>query len=301
MNKNNYQNLLDNLYEGIFFVDLTKTIKYWSSGAERITGYSSEEVLGKHCYDNVINHISLESEELCDNGCLLTNTFRTGNFHQTEAYIKKKDGNMVLVSIRVTPMFDHTGKIVGATQIFTDSKVNIDLDEKEAEISETAYFDPITKFPNRNSFEMVLNSTFSGFRRDNWSFGIFLFTIDHFEKHKDTYNLENCNEILRKVSEKVADNLRPFDTLGKWSELEFAAIIINVDDDKLMLICERIRALIEKIIIPVGKGSIKLSLSIGASIATENDTSEILMSRVKSHLEHSIEKGGNCITIKIST
>ena len=119
-------------------------------------------------------------------------------------------------------------------------------------------------------------------------------------KYNDTYNLENCNEILKKVSDTVADNLRPFDTLGKWSELEFAAIAINVDDDKLTLIGERIRTLIEKITIPVGKGSIKLALSIGASIATENDTSDILMSRVKSHLEHSIKKGGNCITIKIS-
>ena len=61
MNKNNYQNLLDNLYEGIFYVDLNKTIKYWSSGAERITGYSSDEVLGKHCHDNIINHINKNS------------------------------------------------------------------------------------------------------------------------------------------------------------------------------------------------------------------------------------------------
>lgn len=301
MNKSNYQNLLDNLYEGIYYVDIKKTIKYWSSGAERITGYSSDEVLGKRCSEDILKPQSLDGREMCKTNCILTDTLKTGSFAQTEIYITHKDGHKVLIALRVAPMYDHIGKIVGVTQIFTDSKDNIDLDEKEAESRKTAYFDPITKLPNKNSFEMVLNSTFSGFRRNNWSFGIFLFTVDNFDKLKNIYDLESCNEILKKVSYAIVDNLRPFDTLGKWSEQEFAAIVINVDDDKLTLIGERIKTLIEKTTIPVGKGSTKLTLSIGASIASQNDSSEILMSKVKSHLEHSIKKGGNCLTIKIST
>lgn len=301
MNRSNYQNLLDNLYEGIYYVDTKKTIKYWSSGAERITGYSSDEVLGKRCSEDILKPQNLDGREMCKTNCILADTLKTGSFVQTEIYITHKDGHKVLIALRVAPMYDHIGKIVGVTQIFTDSKDNIDLDEKEAESRKTAYFDPITKLPNKNSFEMVLNSTFSGFRRNNWSFGIFLFTVDNFNKLKNIYDLESCNEILKKVSYAIVDNLRPFDTLGKWSEQEFAAIVINVDDDKLTLIGERIKTLIEKTTLPVGKGSIKLTLSIGASIASQNDSSEILMSKVKSHLEHSIQKGGNCLTIKIST
>lgn len=301
MNKSNYQNLLDNLYEGIYYVDLKKTIKYWSSGAKRITGYSSDEVLGKRCSENILKPQNLDGKEMCKTNCILTDTLKTRSFTQTEMYITHKDGHKVLIALRVAPMFDHTGKIVGITQIFTDSKENIDLDEKEAESGKTAYFDPITKLPNRNSFEMILNSTFSGFRRNIWSFGVFLFTVDNFNKFENMYSLEIRNDILRKVCNAVADNLRPFDTLGKWSELEFAAIVINIDEEKLILIGERVKTLINKITLPVGKGSIKITLSIGASVTTQNDSSEILMSRVKSYLEHSIKKGGNRFTIQIST
>ena len=301
MNKSNYQNLLNNLYEGIYYVDHKKIIKYWSSGAERITGYSSDEVLGKRCSEDILKPKSLDGREMCKTNCILTDTLKTGSFVQTEIYITHKNGHKILIALRVAPMFNHIGKIVGVTQIFTDSKDNIELDEKEAESRKTAYFDPITKLPNKSSFEMVLNSTFSGFRRNNWSFGVFLFTVDDFNKLKKNYDLESCNEIMREVSSAIVDNLRPFDTLGIWSELEYAAIVINVDNDKLKLIGERIKILIEKITIPVGKGSIKLTLSIGASLALINDSSEILMSRVKSHLEHGIIKGGNCLTIKINT
>ncbi len=301
MNKSNYQNLLDNLYEGIYYVDLKKTIKYWSSGAKRITGYSSDEVLGKRCSANILKPQSLDGKEMCKTNCILTYILKTKSFAQTEIYITHKDGHKVLIALRVAPMFDHTGKIVGITQIFTDSKEKIDLDEKEAESRKTAYFDPITKLPNRNSFEMLLNSTFSGFRRNIWSFGVFLFTIDNLNKFRNMYSLVIRNNILRKVCDAVADNLRPFDTLGKWSEQEFAAIVINLDEEKLTMIGERIKTLINKIALPVGKGSIKITLSIGASIATQNDSSEILMSRVKSHLEQSIRKGGNRFTTQIST
>ncbi|MCK4653580.1 MAG: PAS domain-containing protein, partial [Candidatus Cloacimonetes bacterium] len=54
MATSNYQNLLDNLYEGVYYVDTDKRIKYWSRGAERITGYKSSETIGKLCSDDIL-------------------------------------------------------------------------------------------------------------------------------------------------------------------------------------------------------------------------------------------------------
>ena len=42
-----YKSLLDNLYDGVYFVDRDRRITYWNKGAERITGYAAAEVLGK--------------------------------------------------------------------------------------------------------------------------------------------------------------------------------------------------------------------------------------------------------------
>ena len=43
-----FKNIVDNIYEGVYFVDLERRITYWNRGAERITGYSAAEVVGRH-------------------------------------------------------------------------------------------------------------------------------------------------------------------------------------------------------------------------------------------------------------
>lgn len=49
MNSDFYKNLLDNLYDGVYFVDRERRITYWNKGAEGLTGYMSHEVVGTPC------------------------------------------------------------------------------------------------------------------------------------------------------------------------------------------------------------------------------------------------------------
>lgn len=39
-----YKNIIDNLYDGVYFVDRDRIITYWNKGAERITGYSAAQI-----------------------------------------------------------------------------------------------------------------------------------------------------------------------------------------------------------------------------------------------------------------
>ena len=50
-----YKEMLDSFYEGVYFVDNSRTITFWNKGAERISGFNSNEILGKHCYENILN------------------------------------------------------------------------------------------------------------------------------------------------------------------------------------------------------------------------------------------------------
>ena len=44
-----YKKLIDNLYDGIYFIDLERVITYWNKGAERITGYPASKTIGRSC------------------------------------------------------------------------------------------------------------------------------------------------------------------------------------------------------------------------------------------------------------
>ena len=56
--KDFYKELVDNLYDGVYFVDRDRRITYWNKGAERITGYSAPQVIGRRCRDTLLNHVT---------------------------------------------------------------------------------------------------------------------------------------------------------------------------------------------------------------------------------------------------
>ncbi|MCK7469820.1 MAG: PAS domain S-box protein [Desulfomicrobium escambiense] len=60
-----YRDLVENMHDGIYFVDRERRITYWNKGAERITGYSAAEVVGKSCADNILVHVDAIGRQLC--------------------------------------------------------------------------------------------------------------------------------------------------------------------------------------------------------------------------------------------
>ena len=53
-----YQDILDHLHDGVYFVDRDRVITYWNQGAARISGYGAERVLGRSCRDGILNHVT---------------------------------------------------------------------------------------------------------------------------------------------------------------------------------------------------------------------------------------------------
>lgn len=70
------EKLLENLYDGVYFVDSQRRILYWNKGAERISGYCASELLGRFCYDNILDHVDESGRQFCMSGCPLTAAVR---------------------------------------------------------------------------------------------------------------------------------------------------------------------------------------------------------------------------------
>ena len=301
MGKSNYMILLDNLFEGVYYVDLDKKIKYWNNGAKKITGYSHTEVIGKLCSDNILMHTSLDGKRLCSYNCLFKNTLSTGMMNRTEVYFNHKEGYKVHVSVTIAPMYAPKGNIVGAIMVFTDNKQHFKIDEKEMKEHKEIYFDPVTKLPNKYNLEMMLNSKLHEFRRYNWSFAVFLFSVDNFDKLQKNYGDEAINIIQKKITSLIQKELRPFDTMGKWSNEIFAIFFTNINKTNLNILGSRIRKMVENMNISVGEGEITITISIGGSIIRKKDSIEILMDRTKNLLKQSTLKGGNTLSTIIKT
>jgi PAS domain-containing protein len=70
--------MLDSLDDGVYIVDEQRCIRYWSAGAERITGYTAAEALGRSCADKLLQHMDAEGRCLCTEGCPLAAALTDG-------------------------------------------------------------------------------------------------------------------------------------------------------------------------------------------------------------------------------
>ncbi len=74
-----YKAILDHLCDGIYFVDRNRAITYWNRGAERISGYPAQAVLGRCCADNLLMHVDEQGDRLCNcSRCPLKQTMSDG-------------------------------------------------------------------------------------------------------------------------------------------------------------------------------------------------------------------------------
>ena len=59
------RSLLDHFFDGVYVVDRQRRILFWNRSAENITGYRSDEVVGRCCADNILRHVTIDGDPLC--------------------------------------------------------------------------------------------------------------------------------------------------------------------------------------------------------------------------------------------
>jgi PAS domain S-box-containing protein len=101
-------------------VDRDRKIIFWNRGAEEITGYSSEEVMGRRCSDDILNHIDENGILLCRNACPLVETLRTGKDIRAKVYPLHKNGRRFPVKTHIGPIRNDRGEIVAGIEVFRD-------------------------------------------------------------------------------------------------------------------------------------------------------------------------------------
>ncbi len=107
-----YEDLFENLAEGIFTINTRWRITSFNRTAERITGYSRNEVLGRFCWD-------VFRSDLCDTGCPLRTTLETGLARMDQdVRMMDKGGSPISLLVNTSVLKDDAGTVVGAVETF---------------------------------------------------------------------------------------------------------------------------------------------------------------------------------------
>lgn len=292
-----YFNIINNIHDGIYFVDRDRKITFWSKGAERISGFIAEEVIGKSCRNSILNHIDCDGNCLCDQGCPLQATMDDKKLHEDTIYMHHKDGHRIPIHVRTSPLLDKNSKVIGGIEIFTDVSKQQGNELHLKELEKLALLDALTNLANRRYIEQEIINRLSEMERFKVPFGILFMDLDFFKRINDIYGHQSGDDVLRYVAKNFIANSRPFDLYGRWGGEEFVAIIRNVDEKQLMGIAERVRQLIQESYLIRDKETILVTISIGATLAKFDDSLEDLIRRADENMYCSKKKGRNRVTL----
>ena len=106
--------ILDSIGEGVFTVDKTFRINFFNKAAEKITGFTKEEVIGKFC-----KHVF--QSDLCFVDCPISIVLRNNkNIYDFEAKIVAKDGNRKPIRLNSSVLYNEENEPTGGVISFRD-------------------------------------------------------------------------------------------------------------------------------------------------------------------------------------
>ena len=292
-----YEEVLNNLYEGVYFLDADRTITFWNQGAERITGYPAPEVMGRSCADNILCHVDTEGTNLCQGKCPAAHTIEDGQLREADVFLLHRDGHRVPVRIRVAPILDVDGRIVGAVEVFSDNSSRETLRQRINLLEKLTGLDPLTQLPNRRRLEEEIQARLAETQRYGLTFGVLFADIDQFKSVNDTYGHQIGDQVLKMVGHTMLNALRPFDTAGRWGGEEFLAVVVNVDLETLTGVAERMRALVAQSRLQLNGDNLTVTVSVGATLVLPGDDSETLLQRADQGMYRSKSGGRNQVTL----
>ena len=293
-----YRKLLDNLSDGVYYVDRHRTITYWNKAAERISGFSAEEVVGKHCADNILRHVDEKGKELCRQGCPLAAVIKSGVPREAEVFMHHKDGYRVPISVRGAPIHDEAGKIIGAVEVFFNNAKNIHAQATIEMLQHVAYRDALTDLGNRRFASLNLDNLLEGAKQQEVPFGVLFVDVDHFKSVNDTWGHDVGDKVLRMAAMTMANGLRPLDVPCRWGGEEFLILLPNVDMQTTVTVAERLRVMIENSWLEEGDAIIRVTATFGATVYLPGDTAKSILARADMLAYHGKEHGRNCVCLQ---
>lgn len=291
-----YEQLLESLFDGVYYVDHDRVIRFWNKAAERITGYTKSEVVGKSCSDNILRHVDDKGRELCDLGCPITEMLEDGKVHEASVYLHHKLGHRVPVSVRVSPVLNNHGKVVGGIEVFTDNSSQMQIIRDYAKLKNEAYMDPVAETSNRRYCETVINTKLYELKSFKVPFGLIFMDIDNFKDINDKYDHRTGDQVLHMVAKTAENVLRRQDTIARWGGDEFVLVIPNVSETAIEMVAGRVRVLVKESFIIVNGKELKVTVSLGATMAKSDDTAATIIKRADDLMYASKQAGKNKVT-----
>lgn len=281
------EGIVERLSEGAYLVDTDRRVRAWNKGAEETTGYSSADVVGRRCCDNVLSHVDAAGAPLCTQRCPLIRTLRDGLSRETKAYLHHRNGQRLPTRLRTVAIRDNAGQITGALEVFSELAAG---SATQQQLDQAALIDALTGLANRQFTEISLRRGLAEMSRFGWTVGVLMLGIDDVTHPSGACGHGVGDGVRQLVAQTLSNNLRPFDTVGRWGE-DFLVIVKNTDRSKLERLADKLARLVESAGLPVDDCATPVTVSVGVAVASSSDDPKALVTRAESQMRRARRQG----------
>jgi len=142
--------------------------------------------------------------------------------------ISTRDGNLVWIRTSKVPLRNHNNESIGILGVYSDIT---EQKNAEAEIHSLAFYDPLTRLPNRRLLlERIRHSIASGIRHQNHGAILFL-DLDNFKTLNDTRGHDIGDQLLIEVANRLQACVRDGDAVARLGGDEFIIMLEGLSED----------------------------------------------------------------------
>lgn len=235
---------------------------------ERITGYSSEEALGKNCRFLQGDDFDLSNEQSLEQ---IRKGVKNGRDVSVVLRNYRKDGTPFWNDLYLSPIRNDQNEITHYVGIQND------ISERKSIENQLAYnssHDVLTQLPNRALLEDRLTQACQFARRYNRHVGVLFIDLDGFKLINDSLGHRTGDQILIEVATRLKNHLRAGDTVARVSGDEFVITLPDLahPNDAQRVVEEIIHLL--SVPYRVGGETLHLTASIGMTTSDGGDIAE---------------------------
>lgn len=280
--------ILQGLFDAIITTNNKGIIQDFNNQAQRMFGYSPQEVIGKSINILMPEDYSKSHDAYMQN---YTSTGMTKVMGKGRELLgKRKDGSLFPIEVALTEFqLDGTQMFIGTLRDITQKKEHeadlraaqeeleqrveqrtAELQEANEKLERVANFDNLTGLPNRFQFTTRFKQELSNARRHQHELALLYMDLDGFKQVNDSLGHEAGDILLQEVAVRLGKVTREEDTLARIGGDEFTLIAININTpDDAIIIAEKIISNINQPLKLKGN-MIDIGISIGISCSPKD-------------------------------
>jgi diguanylate cyclase (GGDEF)-like protein/PAS domain S-box-containing protein len=242
----------------------TDELIYLNHAGRALFGVDEAAVPGLSIYDLYPSDLGPESLEN------IIATLRRGEPWIGELPMFAADGSVVHVwqTLSVTKWLDDEPHHISA--------VGRDVTDRrrfEEELAWQATHDPLTALPNRSLLLDHLDMALARARRDHKMVALLFLDLDRFKQVNDSLGHEVGDQLLCTVAARLAEAVRPTDTVSRLGGDEFVVLCEDIDnEDHAVEVAQRVAASVEVIPFSVGGTELSVSASVGIALSSGDES-----------------------------